>query len=96
MDHGFSVLVFPEGRRSDDGAAQPFRTGAGLLWKELGAPAVAVRLYGLGEAKAGSRRWFRAGTVEAEVTALLPAPLPGRSAEQLTALLADAVFPKSI
>ena len=36
VDQGYSVLIFPEGRRSDDGSPQPFLGGAGLLWKELG------------------------------------------------------------
>ncbi len=52
IDRGYSVIVFPEGRRSDDGMPQPFKSGAGLLWKELGTPALPVRLHGLGEIKA--------------------------------------------
>ena len=40
IDEGYSVLVFPEGRRSDDGAPQPFKSGAGLLWKELGTACI--------------------------------------------------------
>jgi long-chain acyl-CoA synthetase len=85
------VLVFPEGRRSDDGSPQHFLGGAGLLWKELGIPAVAVRLEGLGEIKATGGRWFRSGTIRATARKLLPAQ-PGFSPEELTARLYEAVF----
>jgi long-chain acyl-CoA synthetase len=33
MDHGFSLLVFPEGQRTKDGALNPFMPGAGLLFR---------------------------------------------------------------
>ena len=49
MDRGFSVLVFPEGRRSPDGKMKPFRTGAGLLAKQLDVPVVPIRLDGIYE-----------------------------------------------
>jgi len=91
VDNGYSVLAFPEGRRSDDGSPQRFLGGAGLLWKELGIPAVALRLEGLGEIKATRGRWFRAGTIRATARKLLP-PEPQLSAEELTAKLYEAVF----
>ena len=91
IDHGYSVIVFPEGRRSDDGTPQPFMKGAGLLWKELGTPALAVRIEGLGEIKAGHSRWFRTGTITTTVRQLLP-PERAKSPEELTRMLEDAVF----
>jgi long-chain acyl-CoA synthetase len=63
MDRGYSVLVFPEGRRADDGVMQAFKTGAGLLWKELGSAALPVHIDGLGEIKARNERWFRSGKI---------------------------------
>lgn len=63
LDSGFHVLVFPEGKRSPDGALQPFKSGAGLLWKELGVPALPVCLQGLGQIKAKHERWFRSGNI---------------------------------
>ena len=91
MDHGYSVLVFPEGRRSDDGSPQPFKSGAGLLWKELGAPALAVHLSGLGELKGQRTRWFRSGTIGVTVREILSLD-KNRSPEQLTEALREAVF----
>lgn len=83
IDRGYSVLVFPEGRRSDNGQLQPFKSGAGLLWKELGIPAVPVRIDGLGELKVRGRGWFRSGTIA--VTAGEPLTLnAGETPEQLT------------
>ena len=91
MDHGYSVIVFPEGRRSDDGTPQPFKSGAGLLWKELGTPALPVRLGGLGEIKARRGRWFRTGEISVEVGDIL-ALEADKSPEELTEILRRGVF----
>ena len=91
VDRGYSVIVFPEGRRSDDGTPQPFKTGAGLLWKDLNIPALPVHLSGLGEIKATGARWFRAGKISVEVRELLPIN-PDSSPEELTERLRCAVF----
>ncbi len=91
VDRGYSVLVFPEGRRSDDGTPQPFKTGAGVLWKELGIPALPVYLSGLGELKAHGGRWFRSGKIGVRVGEIL-SPNNNRSPEQLTEVLRRAVF----
>jgi long-chain acyl-CoA synthetase len=91
IDHGYSVLVFPEGRRSDDGAPQPFKSGAGLLWRELGVPVIAVHLAGLGELKARRERWFRSGKIIVTVKAVLRFD-PSASSEELAGRLREAVF----
>ena len=67
MDRGYNVLVFPEGGRSPEGALARFRGGIGLLAKESGASVLPVAIRGLGELKAGRRRWFRSGLVEVHV-----------------------------
>jgi long-chain acyl-CoA synthetase len=51
LDGGASVLIFPEGRRTDTGRMQPFRAGIGLLATEAGVPVVPVRIEGLFELK---------------------------------------------
>jgi long-chain acyl-CoA synthetase len=62
-DRGYSVLVFPEGRRSPDGRLQPFMAGAGLLALKLGVPVVPVHLGGLGRMKREDRYFAEAGEV---------------------------------
>jgi long-chain acyl-CoA synthetase len=91
VDRGYSVIVFPEGRRSDDGTPQPFKSGAGLLWKELGIPALPMRLHGLGEIKVQCGRWFRTGQISVSVGEVIPLPLD-QSPEELTELLRKGVF----
>jgi long-chain acyl-CoA synthetase len=58
VDRGYSVLVFPEGTRTDDGSLKPFRGGTGLLASKLGVPVVPVRIDGLYELKRSGRRGF--------------------------------------
>jgi long-chain acyl-CoA synthetase len=67
MDHGYNVLVFPEGTRSAAGKLAQFRPGIGLLAKQSGAMVLPVALRGLGELKAGDQRWFRSGKIEVRV-----------------------------
>jgi long-chain acyl-CoA synthetase len=64
LDHGFHVVVFPEGRRSAEGALANFRPGIGLLVKQSSAAVLPTALRGMGDLKRGKRRWFRSGTLE--------------------------------
>ena len=57
-DKGYSVMVFPEGRRTPDGEIWPFRSGIGLLASNLGLPVVPMRIRGLWEVKRSGRRGF--------------------------------------
>ena len=92
IDHGYSVLVFPEGRRSDDGRPQPFQAGAGLLWQELGVPVIPVRIDGLGELKnSGAHRWYRTGTLSVSVGEPIALDISA-TPEQLTEQMHGAVF----
>jgi long-chain acyl-CoA synthetase len=56
IDAGYSVLVFPEGRRTQDGRLSPFQTGVGMLATRLRVPVVPMRIDGLFEA--AKRRKF--------------------------------------
>ena len=47
LDEGASVLIFPEGRRTDAGEIGPFLPGIGMVAARLRAPIVPVRLEGL-------------------------------------------------
>lgn len=89
MDRGYSVMIFPEGHRSETGRLQRFREGTGLLAKESQVPVLPVALRGLGELKA-SGRWVRSGKLEVRVGA--PIELgPEATAAEWTAALEAAV-----
>jgi long-chain acyl-CoA synthetase len=57
VDHGYSVLVFPEGRHTVDGHINPFRAGIWLLTRNLGIPVLPMRIDGLWEVKQAGRRF---------------------------------------
>src|SRR5215207_9058519 len=63
MDHGWSVLIFPEGTETKDGRIQPFRAGIGLLTSELNVPVIPIMLRGLFELKQKRKFFVRPGTV---------------------------------
>jgi long-chain acyl-CoA synthetase len=63
MDRGYSVLVFPEGRRTEDGRMAPFRSGIGLLATNVDAPIVPIRIDGLFELKQRRKYFSRPGQV---------------------------------
>ena len=89
MDRGYSVMIFPEGHRSETGKLQRFREGTGLLAKESQVPVLPVGLRGLGELKARGR-WVRSGKLEVLVGA--PVELgPEATAAEWTAALEAAV-----
>jgi long-chain acyl-CoA synthetase len=56
VDRGYSVLVFPEGRHTEDGKLRPFRAGAGLLANNLRLPVIPMRIDGLYEIKKAGRK----------------------------------------
>jgi long-chain acyl-CoA synthetase len=53
LDHGYHVLVFPEGRRSADGRLQPFEPGIGLLAEESEVPVQPILVEDLKRLKGG-------------------------------------------
>jgi long-chain acyl-CoA synthetase len=67
-DRGYSIVVFPEGRRTQDGKLSPFRAGIGILAKNLNLPVVSMRIDGLFELKQ-ARRKFAPGTVTVTIGA---------------------------
>ena len=71
VDRGYSILVFPEGRHTTDGKTLPFRSGIGLLVKNLGIPVVPMRIDGLFELKRAGKRVARPH----QVTVTIGAPI---------------------
>jgi len=67
LDHGYNVMIFPEGTRSAEGSLARFRGGIGLLVKQSGVRVLPIGLRGLGELKAARRGWFRSGRIEVHV-----------------------------
>ncbi len=49
MDKGWSVLIFPEGKLSQDGTVKDFKSGVGLLVKELDVQVVPAKITGVYE-----------------------------------------------
>ena len=47
MNEGFSLLIFPEGKRTSGGEINRFQAGVGMIAARLGVPVVPVRLDGL-------------------------------------------------
>jgi len=67
LDHGYNVMVFPEGTRSAEGQLARFRPGIGLLAKQSYVPVLPVAIRGLSELVTGKRHWFRSGTIEVHI-----------------------------
>jgi long-chain acyl-CoA synthetase len=86
---GFSVLIFPEGRRSETGEIDRFRPGIGMIASRLRVPVVPVRLKGLENVLAPSWRMARPGRVR--VAFGPPLHLTGDDYEALAGQVEDAV-----
>jgi 1-acyl-sn-glycerol-3-phosphate acyltransferase len=67
-----SLLIFPEGGRSDDGVLQPFKDGASYIAIKAGVPVVPLALSGTREILAMHSATFRRG----DVTLRIGDPIP--------------------
>jgi 1-acyl-sn-glycerol-3-phosphate acyltransferase len=77
------VLVFPEGRRTQDGNLSPFRSGIGMLASRLNVPVIPIRIHGLYEMKLSGRKIARAGELSVTIGKPMHFP-PNTSAEEIT------------
>jgi long-chain acyl-CoA synthetase len=59
VDEGWSILIFPEGLRSEPGKISPFQPGVGMIASHLQLPVVPVRLHGVGHVLPPSKGWPR-------------------------------------
>jgi 1-acyl-sn-glycerol-3-phosphate acyltransferase len=73
IDDGWSLVVFPEGTRSQDGHVQRFRHGTSRLCLEHGIAAVPIAILGAHQAMPKGRFWPKAG--RPTVTVRYGAPL---------------------
>jgi long-chain acyl-CoA synthetase len=89
VDRGFSILVFPEGKRTPDGNLSPFRAGIGLLANNLNTPVVPIKIDGLFEIKKAGKKFSKPGAVKVTIGAPLkfePGTDPAKIAHDLEAL----------
>ncbi len=63
VSQGFSILIFPEGRRTEAGEINRFQAGVGMIGSRLAVPIVPVRLEGLDRVLHQSWRMARPGSV---------------------------------
>jgi len=89
LEDGFSVLIFPEGRRSQDGTVDRFRPGIGMIASRLAVPVVPVRIDGLQNVLPPGWRMARPGRVR--VVFGKPLTLTGDDYEALARQVEDAV-----
>ena len=91
VDRGYSVLVYPEGRRTPDGKPSPFRSGLGMLAARLNIPVLPVRIDGLYEMKSAGRKIAKPG----ELTVVIGKPMtfpPGTPPEEITNQVEDVTW----
>jgi len=89
-DRGYSILVFPEGRRTQDGELSPFQAGVGLLARNLSLPIVPIRIDGLFALKQKGKKFVRPGTVRVSIGRALryePGADPAMIARELEACM---------
>ncbi|MBI4457158.1 MAG: AMP-binding protein [Acidobacteria bacterium] len=67
VDRDYSILIFPEGMRTQDGQMAPFQTGIGLLANNLHIPVVPMRIDGLFELKKAGKRVARPGGIKVSI-----------------------------
>jgi len=67
VDRGYSVLVFPEGKHTEDGNLRPFRTGVGLLANNLRIPILPMRIDGLFEIKNAGKKFAAPGKIQVRI-----------------------------
>ena len=83
---GTSIIFFPEGTRSDDGALLPFKKGAFHLALELGLPVLPVAITGTKHILPNRTLRLRPGRVEMVVCD--PIPVDGYARDEVDALSA--------
>ncbi len=89
LEDGFSVLIFPEGRRTANGEIDRFRPGIGMIASRLGVPVVPVRLEGLDKVLHPTWKMAQPGPVRVAFGA--PMRLTGDDYEALAAQVEEAV-----
>lgn len=90
LGQGWNLVIFPEGGRSPDGWARPFRGWAAYLSTRTASPVVPIHLEGTGEIHGKRRPGLRRGAARVTIGAPLR-PGPGEDARRLAARIEAAV-----
>ena len=91
VDRGYSVLVYPEGRRTPDGEPSPFRSGLGMLAARLNIPVLPLRIDGLYKMKTAGRKIAKRGELTVVIGKLMTFP-PGTPPEEITNQVEDMTW----
>lgn len=90
LDHGWSVLIYPEGTRSRSGEIGTFHAGPALIATRTGVDVLPVRIRGTHDVLPPGARWPHHRQVEVSFGAPLR-PEPGEDARAFSDRLAAAV-----
>lgn len=92
VDDGWSLLLYPEGTRSEDGWISPFKLGAAMLCVTKGIPCVPIALRGAYAAMPRGRNWPQPGKPRVTVRYGRPLhPKDGEDGRAFRARMAQAV-----
>lgn len=89
ISDGYSILLFPEGKRTEHGEIAPFRPGIGMMASRLGVPIVPVRLEGIDRVL--HQKWKMAKPGHVRVSFGAPLRLSGNDYANLTHQVEEAV-----
>ena len=89
ISSGLSLLIFPEGKRTDHGEIAPFRPGVGMMASRLNVPVIPVRLEGIDRVLHQTWKMAKPGPVKVIFGA--PMHLSGDDYVDLTAQVETAV-----
>lgn len=90
VSNGWSLLIFPEGRRSRTGELLPFHIGPAILATSQNAPVLPVYLKGAGDILPPGEKWARPAPVTARVGPVLRFP-QGTAVEDCRQQMEDAL-----
>ena len=89
ISDGYSILIFPEGKRTERGEIRPFQPGIGMMASRLGVPVVPVRLDGLDQVLHHTWKMAKPGRVKVSFGA--PMHLSGEEYADVACQIEDAV-----
>ncbi|MEJ2144623.1 MAG: AMP-binding protein [Acidobacteriota bacterium] len=91
LDRGYCPLVFPEGRRTEDGRIHEFHAGVALMAKELKVPILPIRIEGLFDVMPPTSSWPKPRPVWIGFGDLLE-PTVGETPEEIARQLRDRIL----